>query len=90
MWTLIRALHTDPRWLDPSASLSAASSGARGWVEPPLAPLNLTFFIDDALALLPRSVAPFYFRIAGLYEAWGFEARDDEYPHVWALSLADG
>ena len=27
---------------------------------------------------------------AGLYEAWGFEARDDEYPHVWALSLAEG
>ena len=28
--------------------------------------------------------------VAGLYEAWGFEARDDEYPHVWALSLAEG
>ena len=28
--------------------------------------------------------------VDGLYEAWGFEARDDEYPHVWALSLAEG
>ena len=28
--------------------------------------------------------------VAGLYEAWGFEARDDEYPHVWAVSLAEG
>ena len=25
--------------------------------------------------------------IEGIYDRWGFEARDDEYPHVYALDL---
>ena len=54
---------------------------------------NLIAGLRETLPLVVRGVPLLWAKDAsevdGLYEAWGFEARDDEYPHVWALSLAE-
>ena len=39
------------------------------WRGSPLVHLNDTDFVDDALALLPRAIAPFYLRLGDVYEA---------------------
>lgn len=39
------------------------------WRGQPLVHLNDTDFVDDALALLPRHIAPFYLRLSDVYEA---------------------